>query len=87
MQDLQPGDVIVVYSISRLARSLRVTLELLNRFDQKKVGFASATENFDTQTPMGRTMFHMIAVFAELEIENTKERSMQGRSEAARQGK
>lgn len=77
-----PHAVIVVYSVSRLARRQRLLLELLD-----DLAVSSATESFDTSTPMGRAMLGMLAVFAQLEADMVSERTKDALAELKAQGK
>lgn len=60
-------DRVVVARIDRWSRSLMDLLDTVNRLDQVGVGFHSATEEFDTASPMGRLTMQMLGVFAEFE--------------------
>ena len=60
-------DVLLVYRVDRLSRSLRDTVHLLEELDQAGVVFRSATEPFDTATPIGRMLLQMLAIFAQFE--------------------
>lgn len=61
------GDVIVVYSLSRMSRSLKDMLNILEVVRDKGLNLVSLTEPIDTTTPMGVAFFQLIGVFAELE--------------------
>ena len=65
MDQLRPGDVLVVWKLDRLSRSLKDLLLLLERMDQTGAGFRSLTEAIDTTTPAGRMMMQMVGAFAE----------------------
>ena len=58
-------DIVVVHTIDRWARNMRVQTEALEILGRAKVGFASVTENIDYTTPEGRLMLTMIGGFAE----------------------
>ena len=70
-----PGAVLVAYSLSRLARSQRLIWTLLDASGEYAVPFVSASEPFDTSTPMGRAMLGMLGVWAQLEADLTSERT------------
>lgn len=70
-----PDAVVVVYSISRLSRRQRLLWALLDPAKGKGLAVASVTEPFDTSTPMGRAMIGMIGVWAQLESDQTSERT------------
>jgi len=63
-----------VYRLDRFSRSIADFGQLWNVLQEHSVEFVSVTENFDTSTPMGRAMLHIIMVFAQLERETTAER-------------
>lgn len=67
--------VVVVYSVDRLSRSQRDMLNLLDEFEQAGAGLSSASQPFDTATPMGKAMIAMLAVFAELQRQEIRERT------------
>jgi DNA invertase Pin-like site-specific DNA recombinase len=84
-----PDAVCVVYSVSRLARRQRLLCELLDGstyLDGRPLPVSSATESFDTTTPMGRAMVGMISVFAQLEAEMTSERTKDALAAAKARG-
>ena len=60
-------DIIVVWKLDRLSRSLQDLLRIMERIDQSGARFRSLTENVDTTTPAGRAMMQMVGVFAEFE--------------------
>jgi DNA invertase Pin-like site-specific DNA recombinase len=67
--------VVVVYAVDRLSRRQADTLALLEEFEQHGAGLAAASQPFDTTTPAGRAMLGMLAVFAELQRAEIKERT------------
>jgi site-specific DNA recombinase len=67
--------VVVVYALARLSRSQRDTLALLDEFAVAGAGLAAASQSFDTTTPTGRAMLGMLAVFAELQRAEIRERT------------
>ena len=90
IKDVKAGkaDKIVVYKLDRLSRSQKDTLELIEDvFLKNNVDFVSMSENFDTSTPFGRAMIGILAVFAQLEREQIKERMAMGREGRAKEGK
>lgn len=81
-------DKVVVYKLDRLSRSQRDTLTLIeDTFLANGCDFVSMSENFDTATPLGRAMIGILAVFAQLEREQIKERMIMGKDARAKQGK
>lgn len=80
-------DIVLVYKLDRLSRSQKDTLYLIEDvFLQKNIAFVSMQESFDTSTPFGRAMVGILSVFAQLERENIKERTMLGKEERAKEG-
>ena len=71
----QSRGVLVVYSLSRLARSTRDTLEIAERLDRAGADLVSLTERIDTTTAAGRMVFRMLAVLAEFERDLISERT------------
>jgi site-specific DNA recombinase len=81
-------DKVVVYKLDRLSRSQKDTLELIeDEFLSHGVDFVSMSENFDTSTPFGRAIVGILAVFAQLEREQIKERMAMGKEARAKEGK
>jgi len=69
------GDALVVYSLSRLARSTKDTLSISDKLDKKKVDLVVLSEKIDTTTATGKMMFQMLAVLSEFERNLTAERT------------
>lgn len=89
LQDIETKetDIVVVYKLDRISRSQKDTLFLIEDvFLEKDISFVSMQESFDTDTPFGRAMVGILSVFAQLERENIKERSMMGKEERAKEG-
>lgn len=90
IRDVEAGKVerVLVYKLDRLSRSQLDTLYLIEKvFLAHGCEFVSMTENFDTGTPFGRAMVGILAVFAQLEREQIKERMHIGKEARAKQGK
>ena len=83
IDQLRAGDVIVVWKLDRLSRSLKDLLVLMERIDNTGAGFRSLTEAIDTTTAAGRMMMQMVGAFAEFERAMIRERTKAG-LEAAR---
>ena len=79
-------DVLLVYRVDRLARSIRGLAQIIDELDQTGVIFRSATEPFDTGTPAGRMMVQMLGVFAEFERALIVERITAGLERKAARG-
>ena len=78
LDNLCEGDIVVVESISRLARSTRDLFYLLDKFQEKGVDFVSQKESFDTSNPQGKFMLTIFAAVAELERDQTEQRQKEG---------
>lgn len=83
---LQPGDVLAVYKLDRLARSMVHFVKIFEQLKAKNVGFQSLTEQIDTTTPQGRMFLNLLGVFAEFERELIRERCMAGQKAARAKG-
>lgn len=79
-------DVVVVYKLDRLARSLIDLLRILHRIDAVGATFHSLTEPIDTRSGAGRMMMHMLGAFAEFERGIIRERTMAGQQAARDRG-
>ena len=84
---VREGDVVVVSDFSRLARSTRDMLQIVQELTDKGVGLISLKENIDTDTPQGRFMLTVFAALAELERETILQRQREGIAIAKQQGK
>ncbi len=81
------GDTIYVHDFSRLARSTKDLLSIVEYLDEKKVHLVSNKENLDSSTATGKLMLTMIAAIAEFERQNLLERQREGIAIAKRKGK
>ena len=84
---VREGDVVIVESISRFARSTRDLLTLVEQLTEKGVGFVSQKESIDTNTPQGKFMLTVFGAMAELEREQTLQRQREGIAAAKAAGK
>lgn len=84
---LRAGDVVVVWKLDRLGRSLRHLVDLMQLFKTKGVEFISLNDNIDTTTVQGRLIFNLFASFAEFERELIRERTMAGLKRARENGR
>lgn len=90
IKDVKSGavDKVVVYKLDRLSRSQKDTLILIEDvFLTNNVDFVSMSESFDTSTPVGRAVLGLLAVFAQLERDQIKERMSMGKEARAKEGK
>lgn len=87
LEYVREGDTLYVESISRLGRSTKDLLNIIDTLTAKNVRFVSKKENFDTSTPTGRFVLTMFAALAELEREQMLDRQREGIEIAKAQGK
>src|SRR5690606_20789751 len=90
IRHIEKGEIstVVVYKLDRLSRKQKDVLFLLEDvFEANGVSFKSATEPFDTSTPLGKAMLGILAVFAQLERDTIVERVTFGRRRRVRTGK
>ncbi|MFA7105626.1 MAG: recombinase family protein [Dysgonamonadaceae bacterium] len=87
LEQLRPGDVLVVWKLDRLSRSLKDLLHIMERVEAAGAGFRSITEAIDTTTPAGRMMMQMVGAFAEFERGVIAERTRAGLEEARKKGR
>jgi site-specific DNA recombinase len=79
-------DLLLVYRVDRLSRSVRGLAQILARLDEANVLFRSATEPFDTASSAGRMMVQLLGVFAEFERSSIVERTIAGMERKAARG-
>ncbi len=84
---VREGDVLYVESISRLARSTKDLLQIMEELQTKGVQFYSGKEKIDTGTPQGKFVLTVFAALAELEREQIRQRQAEGIAIAKEQGK
>jgi len=87
LDQLRKGDVLVVWKLDRLSRSLRDVLTIMERLAEAKAGFRSLTEAIDTTTAAGRMMMQMVGAFAEFERAMLRERTKAGLDAARKDGR
>jgi DNA invertase Pin-like site-specific DNA recombinase len=87
LDQLRDGDVVVVWKLDRLTRSLKDLLLIMEIIDKAGAGFRSLTESIDTTSPAGRMMMQMVGTFAEFERAMIRERTRAGLKVAAAQGR
>ncbi len=84
---IRPGDVVVVWKLDRLGRSLKNLIDLIQLFNNKRVGFKSLQENIDTTTASGKLFLHIFGALAEFERELIRERTLAGLKSALDRGR
>ena len=82
----QPGDVLVLWKLDRLGRSLQDLLNIVNDLGKRGVGFMSLTEGFDSTTPNGKLIFSIFGGLAEFERAIIRERVNAGLDAARARG-
>lgn len=87
MTYLRENDTLIVYSLSRLARSTKDLLSIIEELEKKKVKLISLKENIDTCSATGKLLLGIIAVVNQFEVENMKERQLAGIERAKQEGK
>lgn len=84
---LREGDVLVVWKLDRLGRSLGHLIEIVTGLKERGVGFRSLTESVDTTTAMGELLFHIFGALAQYERSLIRERVLAGLAAARRRGR
>jgi DNA invertase Pin-like site-specific DNA recombinase len=87
LEFVRPGDVLVVWKLDRLGRSLSHLLAIVNLLKDKQVAFRSLTEGMDTTTPSGELLFHVFGALAQYERALIQERVVAGLGAAKRRGR
>jgi DNA invertase Pin-like site-specific DNA recombinase len=84
---LQEGDVLAVWKLDRLGRSLKDLLEVVTALEQRRIGFKSLQESMDSTTPGGKLIFHVFAALAEFERGVIREHTHAGLKAARARGR
>jgi DNA invertase Pin-like site-specific DNA recombinase len=84
---LRKGDVLMIWKLDRLGRSLRHLIEVVSDLAQRGIGFKSLQENLDTTTSSGKLVFHMFGALAEFERDLIRERTQAGLTAARARGR
>lgn len=87
LEFIREGDIVVVESISRLARNTKDLLEIVEKLKNKGVVFISKKENIDTDTPSGQFMLTIFGAVAQLERDYILQRQREGIAIAKQEGK
>lgn len=83
---MEKGDVLVIWRLDRLARSLRQLLELMDHLDKREIGLRSLNDSIDTTTAVGRLIIHVVGAIAEFERGLISERTTAGMKSAKARG-
>jgi DNA invertase Pin-like site-specific DNA recombinase len=84
---VREGDILVVWKLDRLGRSLKDLIETITALHQRQIGFKSLTENIDTTTSGGKLIFHIFGALAEFERDIIRERTHAGLQAARARGR
>src|SRR5256884_4110190 len=84
---VREGDMLVVWRLDRLGRSLKHLIETITNLNNRKIGFKSIQENIDTTTSGGKLVFHIFGALAEFERDIIRERTKAGLQAARARGR
>lgn len=87
LSSIRKGDALVVYSLSRLARSTRDTLEIADHLERRGADIVSLSEKIDTTSAAGRMIFRLLAVLSEFEKDTVSERTTMAMRQLKSQGR
>ena len=87
LDHLRPGDMLIVWRLDRLGRSLSELIDLMARLNEEEIAFRSLTEQIDTTTSGGKLIFHIFGALAEFERELIRERTQAGLAAARARGR
>jgi len=87
LRTLRQGDVLVVWKLDRLARSLKDLVDIVQDLQDREIGFKSLTEAIDTTSSGGRLVFHIFGALAEFEHDLIRERTKAGLQAARARGR
>jgi len=86
LKAMNPNDILVVWKLDRLGRSLQHLIEIVNKLEQESKGFQSLTEHINTTSPTGKLIFHIFASLAEFEKSLIRQRVMAGLEASRKMG-
>ena len=87
LRTLRKGDILVVWKLDRLARSLKDLVEIVQELDDREIGLKSLTKSIDTSSSGGRLVFHIFGALAEFEHDLIRERTIAGLQAARARGR
>ena len=86
LKAMNPNDILVVWKLDRLGRSLQHLIEIVNKLEHESKGFQSLTEHIDTTSPTGKLIVHIFASLAEFEKSLIRQRVMAGLEASRKMG-
>ena len=84
---LRKGDMLVVWKLDRLGRSLKHLIAIITQLNEEEKEFKSLQESLDTATPTGKLIFHVLGALAEFERSLIRERTVAGLAAARARGR
>jgi len=87
LDQLRPADILVVWKLDRLGRSLPHLIDTIGELQRRDVGFRSLQESIDTTTPGGKLIFHLFGALAEFERDLIRQRTLAGLAAARARGR
>lgn len=87
IEQLRKGDIVIIWKLDRLGRSLRDLVNLVTEIQDKGAGLKSLNDSIDTTTPQGKLTFHLFAALAEFERDIISERTKAGLESARARGR
>jgi DNA invertase Pin-like site-specific DNA recombinase len=87
LRTLRKGDVLIIWKLDRLARSLKDLVEIIHGLEERGIGFRSITESIDTTSAGGKLIFHIFGALAEFEHNLIRERTIAGLVAARARGR
>lgn len=87
IDQLREGDIVVIWKLDRLGRSLRDLINIMTEIQDKGAGLKSLNDAIDTTTPHGKLTFHLFAALAEFERDIIRERTKAGLEAARARGR
>ncbi len=87
IEQVREGDVVFIWKLDRLGRSLKDLIHLVNEIKEKGAGLKSLNDPIDTTTPQGKLTFHLFAALSEFERDIIRERTFAGLASARARGR
>ncbi len=87
LAQLRPDDIVVIWKLDRLGRSLKDLIAIVTEIQDKGAGLLSLNDHIDTTTPQGKLTFHLFAALAEFERDIIRERTKAGLEAARARGR